>query len=176
MRDSAKTIPWNHPNTRCVSIQYKTSLASWCIGVPTTQLALNDFIPDLLLWRWPLFSDASCNGPSYLLAKQKRRFSYVWKIVFNAKIREIKDYFVTSLQILVPCKGYFTKVLLYQGGGLKNLSGVRGFYWGRNVLKIAESGNSKIVNYIVIRRFLTVLWRFSQKKTWFLMLYQSFQK
>ena len=31
------------------------------------------------------------------------------------------------------------------------------------VLKTAESGNFKTVNYIVIGQFLTVLWRFSQK-------------
>ena len=124
MRDSAKTIPWNHPNTRCVSIQYKTSLASWCIGVPTTQLALNDFIPDLLLWRWPLFSDASCNGPSYLLAKQKRRFSYIrlensiqrknpWnQRLFcdkstNPRVKAIsrKCYFIKGVDIKI-CQGY----------------------------------------------------------------------
>ena len=53
------------------------------------------------------------------------------------------------------------KVVLYQGGWTKKI--VWGFYWGRNahsinlgVLKTAESGNFKTVNYIVIGRFLTV--------------------
>ena len=39
-----------------------------------------------------------------------------------------------------------------------------GLLYFKGVLKIAESGNSKTVNYIVIGRFLTVLRRFLQKK------------
>ena len=56
-----------------------------------------------------------------------------------------------------------SKVYSNKGCGHKNLSG--GFYWAgkecsdsknSDVSKTAESGNFKTVNYIVIRRFLTI--------------------
>ena len=66
-------------------------------------------------------------------------------------------------------KGHLSEVVLYQGGGLKDLAGV---LLGKEcpdsknsgVLKTAKSGNFETANYIVIGRFLTILWQFSQQK------------
>ena len=69
-------------------------------------------------------------------------------------------------------KGHITKVYSIKGVDLKICLG---FFTGEGmprfkkliVLKTVESGNFKTVNYIVIGRFLTILWRFSQKNVVF---------
>ena len=80
---------------------------------------------------------------------------------------QIKNYFWNqkSFSLIKAC---FFKFTLNKGGHKNCL----GFLLGKecpdkkklDVLKTAESGNFKTVNYIVIGRFLTILWRFSQQK------------
>ena len=78
-----------------------------------------------------------------------------------------------TILISVYLKAISRKLYSIKGGGLKNLigfftgEGMPRFKKNSGVLKTAESGNSKTVNYIVIERFLTVIFGITFETTFF---------